>query len=125
EGRSTMPTDIGMSFCHLKTDKVSFAAAHAAPHLHRQRSTPGVTPMSAVARLAVTNSQPLAVRPWVGARHGRLVRRAPTRREWRRRSRERRMLAALNERELADFGASSADVYRELATPFWRAQPPC
>ena len=29
------------------------------------------------------------------------------------------------QRELADFGASTADVYRELATPFWRAPPPC
>jgi uncharacterized protein YjiS (DUF1127 family) len=31
----------------------------------------------------------------------------------------------LTERELADFGASSADVYRELSIPFWRALPPC
>jgi len=44
---------------------------------------------------------------------------------WRRRINERAALARLTERELADFGASSADVYRELATPFWRAPPPC
>jgi uncharacterized protein YjiS (DUF1127 family) len=34
-------------------------------------------------------------------------------------------LADLTERELADFGASSADVYRELSAPFWRSLPPC
>ncbi len=45
-------------------------------------------------------------------------------RVWRRRVRERRALANLTERELADFGATTADVYRELATPFWRAEPP-
>ncbi len=41
------------------------------------------------------------------------------------RIRERRALANLTERDLADFGATTADVYRELSTPFWRAQPPC
>jgi uncharacterized protein YjiS (DUF1127 family) len=46
-------------------------------------------------------------------------------RAWRQRSRERRVLASLTERELADFGASTADVYRELSAPFWRALPPC
>jgi uncharacterized protein YjiS (DUF1127 family) len=39
---------------------------------------------------------------------------------WRRRIREKRALANLTPRELADFGATTADVYRELATPFWR-----
>ena len=38
---------------------------------------------------------------------------------------QRRALASLTDRELADFGATTADVYRELRTPFWRAQPPC
>jgi uncharacterized protein YjiS (DUF1127 family) len=38
---------------------------------------------------------------------------------------ERAALARLSPRELADFGASTGDVYRELSTPFWRAQPPC
>jgi uncharacterized protein YjiS (DUF1127 family) len=44
---------------------------------------------------------------------------------WRQRARQRRALAELTERELADFGATRADVYRELSTPFWRALPPC
>jgi uncharacterized protein YjiS (DUF1127 family) len=48
-----------------------------------------------------------------------------TLRQWRRRIHERRALAELTERDLADFGASSADVYRELSTPFWRSLPPC
>jgi uncharacterized protein YjiS (DUF1127 family) len=39
--------------------------------------------------------------------------------------RERQALANLTERELADFGATTADGYRELSLPFWRAQPPC
>jgi uncharacterized protein YjiS (DUF1127 family) len=46
-------------------------------------------------------------------------------RQWRRRIDERAALAKLTPRELADFGASTADVHRELSTPFWRAQPPC
>jgi len=54
-----------------------------------------------------------------------LARLAATLRVWRQRSRERRVLAQLTQRELADFGAGSADVYRELSLPFWRAQPPC
>jgi uncharacterized protein YjiS (DUF1127 family) len=39
--------------------------------------------------------------------------------------RERRVLAQMTPHELADFGASTADVYRELNTPFWRSLPPC
>jgi uncharacterized protein YjiS (DUF1127 family) len=65
------------------------------------------------------------VRPWSGGRKGPLARLAATLRLWRRRVRERQALAQLTQRELADFGATTADVYRELATPFWRAQPPC
>ena len=47
-----------------------------------------------------------------------------TLRLWRRRVSERRALASLTEHELADFGATTADVYRELSTPFWRHEPP-
>jgi uncharacterized protein YjiS (DUF1127 family) len=74
--------------------------------------------MAAITHPSLTNSQPLAVRPLVG-RFG------STLRLWRQRIRERRALADLSERDLADFGATTADVYRELSTPFWRAQPPC
>jgi uncharacterized protein YjiS (DUF1127 family) len=62
------------------------------------------------------------VRPWIGEGKS-LTRFVATLRLWRRRVRERRALAALTERELADFGATTADVYRELSTPFWRSQP--
>ena len=78
--------------------------------------------MSAYANPSLTNSQlpGLAVRPWRW--FGRI---AATVRQWRRRVREREALARLSQRELADFGATTADVYRELATPFWRSPPPC
>ena len=81
--------------------------------------------MAAITHPSLTNSQPLGVRPWFGGRKGPLARLAATLRLWRRRVRERQALAQLTQRELADFGATTADVYRELATPFWRAQPPC
>ena len=74
--------------------------------------------MAAITHSFLTNSRPFAVRPWVRGL-------AATLRLWRQRVRERQMLANLTDRELADFGATTADVYRELATPFWRAQPPC
>jgi len=43
---------------------------------------------------------------------------------WRARVHQRRELAELTARELADFGATTADVYRELNSPFWRSLPP-
>lgn len=74
--------------------------------------------MSDLAIPSLTNSQPAARqahgRGWLDAV-----------RLWRRRIRERQALASLSERELADFGANSADVYRETSQPFWRAVPPC
>ena len=45
---------------------------------------------------------------------GPLARFAATLRLWRRRIHERQALASLTDRELADFGATTADVYREL-----------
>jgi uncharacterized protein YjiS (DUF1127 family) len=75
--------------------------------------------MSAFVHPQMTYSQPLATEG--ATRRGLLT----TLRLWRQRIRERRALAELTERELADFGASSADVYRELSIPFWRALPPC
>ncbi|MEJ0016907.1 MAG: DUF1127 domain-containing protein [Acetobacteraceae bacterium] len=79
--------------------------------------------MASLAHSTLTNSQlsPLAAQPW----DGRLERFVATLRAWRRRHAERQVLAGLTRRELADFGASSVDVYRELNSPFWRAQPPC
>ncbi len=79
--------------------------------------------MAVIAFPSLTNSQPLGGRSGAGRRT--LAHLAATLLLWRRRIRERRALAGLTERELADFGATTADVYRELATPFWRAQPPC
>ncbi|MGE0748028.1 MAG: DUF1127 domain-containing protein [Rhodospirillales bacterium] len=39
---------------------------------------------------------------------------------WRRRARERRLLAGLSPEQLKDFGLSRADACREAAKPFWR-----
>jgi len=39
---------------------------------------------------------------------------------WRDRARQRRILAALDERMLSDIGRSRAAVKRESAKPFWR-----
>ena len=81
--------------------------------------------MAMIAHPSLTNSQPLGVWPWSGGRKGLLARFAATLRLWRQRIRERDTLASLTDRELADFGATTADVYRELRSPFWRVQPPC
>ena len=83
-------------------------------------------PWPRFAHPSLTNSQLLGV-PAVARRAHGTARRgfAATLRLWRRRIHERQALASLTERELADFGATTADVYRELATPFWRAPPPC
>jgi len=81
--------------------------------------------MAAIAHSSLTNSQQLGVRPWLAGRKGLLARFAATLQLWHRRVHERQVLASLSDRELADFGATSADVYGELATPFWRAPPPC
>jgi uncharacterized protein YjiS (DUF1127 family) len=75
--------------------------------------------MSGYARPTLIYSQPLVARR-SAPRLGLLA----TLRLWRQRARERRALADMTPRELADFGASSADVYRELSTPFWRSLPP-
>jgi uncharacterized protein YjiS (DUF1127 family) len=40
--------------------------------------------------------------------------------EWWRRSRSRRDIMALNERELWDIGLTRIDVEREAGKPFWR-----
>jgi uncharacterized protein YjiS (DUF1127 family) len=40
---------------------------------------------------------------------------------WRARAQERRLLAALDQRQLADIGVTRLDASRECAKPFWRA----
>jgi len=40
---------------------------------------------------------------------------------WRARVQERRLLAAFDERRLADIGITRLDASRECAKPFWRA----
>jgi uncharacterized protein YjiS (DUF1127 family) len=79
--------------------------------------------MAALAHPLLTISQ-LSHHP-AARRDSRFAQFAATLRLWRQRSRERAALAELTHRELADFGASTADVYRELSAPFWRAAPPC
>jgi uncharacterized protein YjiS (DUF1127 family) len=39
---------------------------------------------------------------------------------WHERSRVRRQLAAMNERELQDIGVCRADIAEEIGRPFWR-----
>lgn len=79
--------------------------------------------MVALAHPSLTNSQ-LSRLPH-RARTGGLAQAAATLGVWRERIRQRRALAQLSPRELADFGATAADVYWEVHTPFWRAMPPC
>jgi uncharacterized protein YjiS (DUF1127 family) len=79
--------------------------------------------MAGFAYPSLTDSQ-LATQP-ARSRPRLIARFLATLEMWRQRSRERAALAQLSQRELADFGATTADVYRELSTPFWRAQPPC
>jgi uncharacterized protein YjiS (DUF1127 family) len=40
---------------------------------------------------------------------------------WRHRSRDRRQLAVMSERELKDLGLSDLDAWREWRKPFWRS----
>lgn len=79
--------------------------------------------MTSLALPSLTNSQ-VSTLPRGGRRSHWLARAMEVIGEWRQRVRERRALAELTERELADFGASTADVYRELNSPFWRTLPP-
>jgi uncharacterized protein YjiS (DUF1127 family) len=46
-----------------------------------------------------------------------------TLRLWRQRAQERRALAALDDRLLADIGVTRADAERECAAPFWHPAP--
>jgi len=69
--------------------------------------------MAALALRSLTNYHPAA--------HSRLAMLATTFRRWRNITRERRVLAGLNDYELKDFGATRGDVERELARPFWRS----
>jgi uncharacterized protein YjiS (DUF1127 family) len=80
--------------------------------------------MAGFAYPSLTNSQ-LSTLARAGRRGWPLSRLVATLRLWRRRIDERAALAKLSPRELADFGATTGDVHRELSTPFWRAQPPC
>jgi uncharacterized protein YjiS (DUF1127 family) len=41
-------------------------------------------------------------------------------RRWRERSRARRLLAAMNERELEDIGVCRTDIAEDVGRPFWR-----
>ena len=83
--------------------------------------------MAALVHQSLTNCQaiPFSSRFAAPPRPGLLARPAATLRLWRRRSRERLELARLSERDLRDMHVSSADVWREIRQPFWRAMPPC
>ena len=76
--------------------------------------------MSAFVYPALTNSQ-ISARP--AATSGLFSRLARKAHAWHRHNEEMRRLSEMTQRELADFGASSADVYREINTPFWHIPP--
>jgi uncharacterized protein YjiS (DUF1127 family) len=76
--------------------------------------------MSAFVYPALTNSQ-ISARP--AAKFGLFGLLARKARAWHRHNEEMRRLAEMSQRELSDFGASSADVYREINTPFWHIPP--
>ena len=40
---------------------------------------------------------------------------------WRRRAHDREQILRFTERDLRDAGLTTGDIYRELATPFWKA----
>ena len=81
--------------------------------------------MSGFTYPSLTNSQVSTLPRQTAAKHrpGPLARAWATLKLMRQRSRERRALADLTVRELADFGANTSDVYRELNTPFWSIPP--
>ncbi len=82
--------------------------------------------MAAYAERSLTKTQLPTFPAWLQAgRPSLFAKLLAALRLWRRRVREREQLARLTTRELADFGATTADVYRELSSPFWRAPPPC
>ena len=56
-----------------------------------------------------------------GVLHHVLARMASEIREWRRRSRDRRALAAMSDRSLRDIGLTRYDADWEASKPFWRA----
>jgi uncharacterized protein YjiS (DUF1127 family) len=56
-----------------------------------------------------------------GVLHHVWVRIASEIREWRRRSRDRRALAAMSDRSLRDIGLTRYDADWEASKPFWRA----
>jgi uncharacterized protein YjiS (DUF1127 family) len=65
--------------------------------------------------------RPAATRPRPPSRwHARLAAAAAIVGLWRERSRSRRALGALDDRQLMDVGLSRADARRESALPFWR-----
>jgi uncharacterized protein YjiS (DUF1127 family) len=81
--------------------------------------------MSGFTYPSLTNSQVSTLPRQTAAkrRPGLFARAWATLKVMRQRSRERRALADLTVRELADFGANTSDVYRELNTPFWSIPP--
>jgi uncharacterized protein YjiS (DUF1127 family) len=83
--------------------------------------------MAGFAHQSLTNSQlsTLPARQRAADHDGLLTRIAATVRLWRRRSKDRATLARFTERDLKDIGKSSADIYWEISTPFWRGGPPC
>jgi uncharacterized protein YjiS (DUF1127 family) len=78
--------------------------------------------MSSLTNSGLTHFHPSA-RSEVAGRPSLLARAAATLRLWRKRIREKRALARLDERDLHDFGASQSDVYAELRRPFWHGPP--
>jgi uncharacterized protein YjiS (DUF1127 family) len=76
---------------------------------------------ASILRPFVRNHKEKPERDRTSVLHHILARMASEIREWRRRSRDRRALAAMSDRSLRDIGLTRYDADWEASKPFWRA----
>ena len=88
--------------------------------LHEEFSMKAISFESTGGRSARIGPPPSRRRAWYHGLIEAMPRAFSTLSEWRRRSRDRAELAALDDRALRDIGVSRVDVWREINKPFWR-----
>jgi uncharacterized protein YjiS (DUF1127 family) len=76
---------------------------------------------ASILRPLVRNHKEKPDRDRIGVLHHVLARIGSEVSEWRRRSRDRRALAAMSDRSLRDIGLTRYDAACEASKPFWRA----